>query len=127
MKPLLEWRDRMGRVSATYNPALRKYFLCVTDGRTTISKYNTYILEADEITGPWRLVTYMRDFGDAVNVKLTADVSMNGGTFALTSGMDFTGKTVNIIDKPKWVKSVQIVNGDIVATIKSAATVIYVR
>ena len=65
--------------------------------------------------------------GDAVNVKLTADVSMNGGTFALTSGMDFTGKTVNIIDKPKWVKSVQIVNGDIVATIKSAATVIYVR
>ena len=63
----------------------------------------------------------------AVNVKLTADVSMNGGTFALTSGMDFTGKTVNIIDKPKWVKSVQIVNGDIVATIKSAATVIYVR
>ena len=64
MKPLLEWRDRMGRVSATYNPALRKYFMCVTDGRTTISKYNTYILEADELVGPWRLVTYMRDFGE---------------------------------------------------------------
>ena len=64
MKPLLEWRDRMGRVSATYNPALRKYFMCMTDGRTTISKYNTYLLEADEITGPWRLVTYMRDFGE---------------------------------------------------------------
>ena len=65
--------------------------------------------------------------GDAVNVKLTADVSMNGGTFALTSGMDFTGKTLNLIDKPKWVKSVQIVNGDIVVVVKSAATVIYVR
>jgi hypothetical protein len=25
---------------------------------------NSYILEADKITGPWRLVTYMKDFGE---------------------------------------------------------------
>jgi hypothetical protein len=24
---------------------------------------NSYILEANEMTGPWRLVTYMKDFG----------------------------------------------------------------
>ena len=86
MKPLLEWRDRMGRVSATYNPALRKYFMCVTDGRTTISKYNTYILEADEITGPWRLVTYMQDFGEQayfVNIPSKFIEAKNGRTMWL--------------------------------------------
>ena len=38
--------------------------MCVTDGWPTCAKMNTYILEADEITGPWRLVTYMKDFGE---------------------------------------------------------------
>jgi hypothetical protein len=27
---------------------------------------NTYILEADAITGPWKLVTYLKDFGEQV-------------------------------------------------------------
>ncbi len=25
---------------------------------------NSYILEADQLTGPWRLVVYMKDFGE---------------------------------------------------------------
>jgi hypothetical protein len=38
--------------------------MCITDGRTTISRFDTYILEADAIHGPWKLVSYMRDFGE---------------------------------------------------------------
>jgi hypothetical protein len=48
----------------TFDPALKKYLMCVTDGWPTCAKMNSYILEADRITGPWRLVTYMKDFGE---------------------------------------------------------------
>jgi hypothetical protein len=54
----------MGCVTATYNAPLKKYLMCVTDGWPTCFKMNSYILEADVITGPWRLVTYMKDFGE---------------------------------------------------------------
>ena len=63
IKPLLEWNNHMGCVNATYDPALRKYIMCVTDGWPTFAKMDTYILEADEITGPWKIVTYMKSFG----------------------------------------------------------------
>ena len=64
MKPLLDWNNNCGCVTATWNPGPRKFLMCVTDGQNTISSYNTYMLEADSITGPWRLVTYLRDFGE---------------------------------------------------------------
>jgi hypothetical protein len=54
----------MGCVTITYDAPLGKYLMCVTDGGITIWKFNTYILEADEITGPWRLVAYLKDFGE---------------------------------------------------------------
>jgi hypothetical protein len=64
IKPLLEWNNNMGCVTATYNAPLKKYVMCVTDGWPTCFKMNSYVLEADKITGPWRLVTYMKDFGE---------------------------------------------------------------
>jgi hypothetical protein len=64
IKPLLEWNNHMGCVTATYVPGLKKYLMCVTDGWPTVAKMNSYILEADAITGPWRMVTYMKDFGE---------------------------------------------------------------
>jgi hypothetical protein len=64
IRPLLEWQDNMGCVTVTYNPPLKKYFLCVTDGGCTNAKMNTYILESDRLEGEWRLVTYMKDFGE---------------------------------------------------------------
>jgi hypothetical protein len=64
IKPLIEWNNHMGCVTATYVPGLKKYLMCVTDGWPTVAKMNSYILEADAITGPWRMVTYMRDFGE---------------------------------------------------------------
>ena len=64
IKPIAAWKDNMGCVTMTYNAPLKKYLLCVTDGRTTMSVFNTCILESDQITGPWRLVTYMKEFGE---------------------------------------------------------------
>jgi hypothetical protein len=64
IKPLLEWNNNMGCVTITYNAPLRKYLMCVTDGWPTVAKMNSYILEADEITGLWKLVTYMKAFGE---------------------------------------------------------------
>ena len=63
-KPLIEWNNNMGCVTATYVPQLKKYLMCITDGWPTVAKMDSYILEADEITGPWRMVTYMKDFGE---------------------------------------------------------------
>ena len=54
----------MGCATVTYDAPLKKYLMCVTDGWPTCAKMNSYILEADAITGPWRLVVYMKDFGE---------------------------------------------------------------
>jgi len=64
IKPLIEWNNNMGCVTATYVPGLKKYLMCVTDGWPTVSKMSSYILEADVITGPWRMVTYMKNLGE---------------------------------------------------------------
>ncbi len=64
IKPLLEWNNNMGCVTITYNAPLKKYIMCVTDGGNTYSKMNTYLMEADEITGEWKMITYMKDFGE---------------------------------------------------------------
>jgi hypothetical protein len=62
-RPLLEWNNHMGCVTVTYDAPLKKYLMCVTDGGNTCSRMHTYILEADRLTGPWRMVTYMANFG----------------------------------------------------------------
>jgi hypothetical protein len=64
IKPLLDWNNNMGCVTVTYDAPLKKYLMCVTDGWPTVAKMNSYILEADRITGPWRLVVYMKEFGE---------------------------------------------------------------
>ena len=64
IKPLLEWNNNMGCVTITYNAPLKKYLMCVTDGWPTVAKMNSYILESDTITGPWKLVIYMKEFGE---------------------------------------------------------------
>lgn len=64
IKPLLEWNNNMGCVTVTYNAPLQKYIMCVTDGGNTCSRMNTYILESDALTGEWKLVNYMKNFGE---------------------------------------------------------------
>jgi len=64
IKPLLDWNNRAGCVTVTYNAALKRYLMCVTDGWPTMQTYTTSILEAEALTGPWRLVTTMPRFGE---------------------------------------------------------------
>ena len=64
IKPLLEWDNNMGCVTITYNAPLKKYLMCVTDGGNTCARMNTYLLESDKIDGEWKLVTYMKNFGE---------------------------------------------------------------
>jgi hypothetical protein len=64
IKPLIDWPAKAGIVTMTYNAPLKKYLMFVTDGSWTgEDRYNTYVLESDRITGPWKLVTYMKEFG----------------------------------------------------------------
>lgn len=64
IQPVAEWRDHMGCVTMTYDAALKKFLMCVTDGGNTVSRYSTYILESDRVTGPWKMVSFLKDFGE---------------------------------------------------------------
>lgn len=64
IKPIAQWRDKMGCVTMTYNAPLKKYLMCVTDGMTTGRRFNTYFLESDKITGPFKIVQYLKEFGE---------------------------------------------------------------
>ena len=64
IKPLIEWNNNCGCVTITYDAPIKKYLMCVTDGWPTVEKMNSYILESDHITGPWKMVVYMKDFGE---------------------------------------------------------------
>jgi len=91
IKPLLEWNNKMGCVTVTYNAPLKKYLMCVTDGGNTCAKMNTYILESDIITGPWKIVTYMKDFGEQayfVNIP-SKFISKDGKTLWLLYSANF--------------------------------------
>jgi hypothetical protein len=95
MKPLIDWNNKCGCVTMTYNAPLKKYLLCVTDGWPTIHKFDTYILESDEITGPWKLVTYMASFGEQgyfVNIP-SKFISSDGRTAWLCYSANFTSGT----------------------------------
>jgi len=83
IQPLIDWNNHCGGVTITYDKPLKKYLMCVTDGRTTESRYDSYILESRRITGPWKMVTYMRDFGTQayfVNVP-SKFISRDGRSF----------------------------------------------
>ncbi len=63
LEPIFEWNNNAGNVSMTYNAPLKKFLMCITDGWPTVKSMDSYILESDNITGPWKIVSYLRDFG----------------------------------------------------------------
>jgi len=92
IKPLLEWNGRIGHATITYNAPLKKYLMCITDGGNTISTFNSYILESDTITGPWKLVTFMERFGEQayfLNIP-SKFISDDGLTMWLCYSANFT-------------------------------------
>lgn len=92
IKPLIEWQGRVGHATMTYNAPLGKFLLFITDGGNTISTFNTFILESDTITGPWKLVTFMERFGEqAYFVNLPSKfISADGKTAWLSYSANFT-------------------------------------
>ena len=92
IRPLAEWNNHAGCVTMTYNAPLKRYLLCITDGGNTISRYHTYILESPRITGPWRLVTFLKNFGEQayfVNIP-SKFISADGRTAWLLYSANFT-------------------------------------
>lgn len=63
IQPIFEWNNKAGCVTMTYHAPLKKYLMCITDGWPTVQSMDTYILESDQITGPWKMVCYLKDFG----------------------------------------------------------------
>jgi len=93
IKPPLSWINNMGCVTVTYNAPLDRYIMIVTDGRNTISEMNTYMLESKSLTGPWKLVTYMKNFGEQaffVNIP-SKFISEDGRTAWLLYSANFFG------------------------------------
>lgn len=64
IKPIFEWNNNCGCVTITYNAALKKYIMCITDGWPTVKFMDTYFLESDRIEGPWKMVSYLEHFGE---------------------------------------------------------------
>lgn len=92
IKPIIDWNNRCGCVTMTYNPGLKKYMMCITDGWPTVSTMNTYILESDKVTGPWKLVVFMEKFGEQgyfVNFP-SKFISKDGRTAWLCYAANFT-------------------------------------
>ena len=104
IKPLLEWNNNMGCVTVTYNSPLKKYIMCVTDGGNTVSKMHTYLLESDKLDGEWKIIAYMKDFGEqGYFVNIPSKFISNDGKqmWLLYSGnfaKDWNGQ--NIVENP---------------------------
>ena len=91
IKPLAAWPDNMGCVTMTYDAPLKKYLMCVTDGGNTAGYFNSYVLESSAVTGPWKMVKYLRHFGEQgyfLNIP-SKFISADGRTFWLCYSANF--------------------------------------
>jgi hypothetical protein len=62
IQPLLEWEDHLGCVTASYNPGLKKYIMCI--GRSVGAQHaDVLFLESAKLTGPWKLLGCAQGFG----------------------------------------------------------------
>jgi hypothetical protein len=102
IKPLLEWNGHLGVVTATYVPPLKRYLMPITDTRGPKADgngpYDTCVLESQTLTGPWKLVTYMRTFGEQgyfVNFP-TRFISPDGRTLWMCYSGNWSYKGVNV-------------------------------
>ena len=62
LAPLLDWPGHLGSASATWVPALHRYLMFVTHGKSADAA-DSMVFESPALTGPWRIVTYWPDFG----------------------------------------------------------------
>ena len=65
-KPILTWEGRVGTVTSTWHPGLKRFLFAITTPTvlpSTVGPYDTFVLEAPSLTGPFTLVSYMPKFG----------------------------------------------------------------
>ncbi len=65
-KPVLDWPNHLGSESITWFPKLKKYILMscrLKEGEKNLPYNITSFWEADDITGPYKIIHYMRDWG----------------------------------------------------------------
>lgn len=96
-KPILEWKNRLGSESITFIPALGKYLMTVARLKENEDNLPYDLLtfwEADEITGPYRLVHYLRDWGpQAYFPNIPAKfISSDGRTMWLCASCNYSCK-----------------------------------
>jgi hypothetical protein len=75
----------------------------VTDGGNTVSRYHTYLLESDRITGPWRLISHLSNFGEQayfVNIP-SKFIGRDGRTLWLCYAGNFSSGWGGIIFKSR--------------------------
>lgn len=92
IQPTFEWNNNAGCVTITYNAPLKRYLMCITDGTNTIGKFNTYMLESESVCGPWKLVEYLKSFGEQayfVNIP-SKFVARDGRTLWLMYAANFS-------------------------------------
>ena len=64
--PMFTWNNHTGVVTMTYFPSLKKYIMVVstpTYTPYTTKQFDTYFLESNTAEGPFKMITYMREFG----------------------------------------------------------------
>jgi hypothetical protein len=92
LRPMLEWKNHLGSVTITYDPGLGRFLMCVADGWPSTRTISTVILESDHVAGPWRLVSYLKDFGAQgyfVNIP-SKFIQSDGRTMWLCYSANFT-------------------------------------
>jgi hypothetical protein len=96
IKPLLEWKDNLGCVTATYDPGLKKYLMCISRS-IRANRANVLFLESAEMTGPWKVVAYLTAFGPEayfLNIP-TKFISQDGRTFWLCYSANWASKATS--------------------------------
>lgn len=96
IKPIFEWNNHCGCVTITYNPILKKYIMSITDGWPTLKFMDTYFLESSNITGPWKMISYLEHFGEqGYFVNIPTKFIANDG---YTSWLSYSGNFATFDD-----------------------------
>jgi alpha-N-arabinofuranosidase len=95
--PILEWKGHLGSESITYVPGLQKYLLTAARLKERENNLPYDVLtfwEADKITGPYRLVHYLRDWGPQAYFPILPSrfISSDGLTMWLCVSCNYSAK-----------------------------------
>jgi hypothetical protein len=101
IRPMAEWNNHCGCETITYNAPLKRYFLSVTDGRDTYGEMDSYLLESEQVSGPWRMVAYLPKFGpQAYFINIPSKfISADGMTMWLCYSANFN-RNLGLVGEP---------------------------